>query len=235
MLHRVIADFLAQRYEARELVILHDANDGFDTFCRAEVERIQDSFALHSSTSTSIRIERVSAGLTLGELRNRSVDLASGELVCQWDDDDRFHPDRLAVQVDALVGADSTACYLTQQLHWFADTRELFVEDWTRESYPRNVVQGSALVRRKDMPRYPNLRRGEDTALLDALVLSGAKTARVPGKPWLFTYAFHGGNTFEREHHRAIATHKSVSAAMLLNVNAAVQRELERYVIPIDS
>jgi glycosyltransferase involved in cell wall biosynthesis len=172
----------------------------------------------------------VLAGKTLGELRNESVALARGTLVCQWDDDDRSHPDRLRIQIQALLQENASACYLTQQLHRFVDSGEQIAEDWSHDLYPRNVVQGSAVVRRDAMPRYPALRRGEDTALLHALIEAGEPIARVEGQPWLYCYQFHGGNTFERAHHVAIAQAKRLSPAAMMNARDALEVQTARFV-----
>ena len=62
------------------------------------------------------------SGLTLGELRNFSVQLARYPLVCQWDDDDLYHPRRLETQFAYLKIHCADFCFLTDQLHFFEDT-----------------------------------------------------------------------------------------------------------------
>jgi hypothetical protein len=42
-------------------------------------------------------------GATLGTLRGLSLDVATGEIVCQWDDDDCHHPDRILHQVQQMT------------------------------------------------------------------------------------------------------------------------------------
>jgi glycosyltransferase involved in cell wall biosynthesis len=228
MLERAMSDFVRQHYAHRELVIMHDADDAWHADCEALAASFRDA------QDCDIRVFRASAGLSLGELRNLSVAQARGELVCQWDDDDRSHPDRLAIQIKKLNEENAIACFLTQQLHWFADTRELIAEDCTRDLYPGNVVQGSALVRRAAMPAYDVLRRGEDTALLQSLVRAGARIAHVRGQPWLYCYHFHGGNTFNRAHHAAIANAKRLTPAAELNIAARVRDALREFDPAID-
>ncbi len=222
-LYAALNDFARQSYLNRELIVLHDGDANWDARCTAIADDIR------ARTSCIIHIHAVSPGKRLGELRNESVARAHGTLLCQWDDDDRFHPDRLRAQVDALYASNAAACYLTQQLHRFADTDEIVVENWSGDYHPRNVVQGSALVRRDAMPEYPALSRSEDTALLHALVASGERIARVESMPWLYCYQYHGGNTFARKHHDAIAQAKRLSPAAMLNIGARLQTEMSRF------
>jgi glycosyltransferase involved in cell wall biosynthesis len=224
MLERAIGDFSRQTYAHRELTLLHDGDDAWHEVCEMLAANARIDF------EAAIFVHRVAAGKTLGELRNESVRLARGHLVCQWDDDDRSHPERLQRQIETLIAANASACYLEQQLHLFADTGEWLVEDWSRQPYPRNLVQGSGLVRRDAMPTYPSQSRGEDTALLHALVQANEPIARVRGEPWLYCYSFHGDNTFDRAHHAAIARDTQVTAAAMMNVRVRLQKEVTKYV-----
>jgi glycosyltransferase involved in cell wall biosynthesis len=228
-LTRAIGDFLRQEYAPKSMLILHDGDEKWHQECETMI-------ALSGAHAAGeIALHRVAPGLPLGELRNRSVELATGHFVCQWDDDDRSHPLRLSAQVAALMATDATACYLEQQIHRFADTGEWYVEDWSRQPYPRNVVQGSALVRREAMPRYPAQSRGEDTALLHALIERAAVIARVQDQPWLYCYSFHGGNTFDRAHHAAIARDTQVTPAAMLNLRNRLENEITKYSPPVGS
>jgi glycosyltransferase involved in cell wall biosynthesis len=224
MLERALGDFARQSYAAREQIILHDEDDAFHFKCESLATEIGNEF------SCRIDVYRVSPGKSLGELRNESVRLARGDLVCQWDDDDRSHPERLRRQVEELLTANASACYLEQQLHRFADTGEWLVEDWSRQPYPRNLVQGSALVRKDAMPEYPAQSRGEDTALLHALVRANESITRVRGEPWLYCYSFHGTNTFDRAHHAALARDTQATPAAMRNAERRLHLELVRYV-----
>jgi glycosyltransferase involved in cell wall biosynthesis len=58
--------------------------------------------------------------LSLDALRNLSWEAARGEALCQWDDDDMNHPDRLARQWAALRESGQTACYLEQFMQFFS-------------------------------------------------------------------------------------------------------------------
>ena len=73
--------FLNQTYPNKELLIIDDGECG-------ELARFIDHL-----DDTRIRYIRLAPGNNaLGDLRNRSVALAQGEWVCQWDDDDMSDP-----------------------------------------------------------------------------------------------------------------------------------------------
>src|ERR1700722_20997412 len=94
-----IDDFLRQTHDERELVITHDGDDACDAALRA--------IAAHAS----IRLVREHSGATLGTLRNVAVDACRGDFVCQWDDDDRYHPQRLALQWRGRGGKEPPAFF----------------------------------------------------------------------------------------------------------------------------
>lgn len=218
-----IADFARQTHASRELVVVHDGDPAFDGAVRRLAER----------AGVDARVERVEPGSTLGELRNRSVALARGEVVIQWDDDDRQHPERIARAVDALVREGADFAFLVDQLHWFAGEGTLYWEDWSSEAFPLDFVQGTLAARRACMPAYPAARRGEDTALCRTIAASGARIARMRDAGWSSVYTFHGANTWPATHHRAIAVAKHLPDARLLAREAILRRRLAEYDPPL--
>src|SRR5258708_3350602 len=147
-LARAVADFSRQTERDRELVILHDGSDGFHESATT---------LARSHDSASIRVVQAPRApkQTLGMLRNAALDAARGDYVCQWDDDDRYHPRRLEVQLGALRVARSDASFLGDQLLFSADAREMYWDDWSDEPYPLDFVPGTLLARRDAMARYP--------------------------------------------------------------------------------
>ena len=219
-----MADFAAQQQAERELVVVHDDGGDGDRDFGALAAR---------HPGAHIRVVAAAPGQTLGALRNAAVAAAAGSHVCQWDDDDRHHPLRLALQWQALREEGAGACLLTEQLHAFADSGELAWEDWRREPHPLDVVQGTLLAERALMPAYPELARGEDTAVLLALLRAGVAVARVRRAGWCYVYRFHGGNVFAAGHHRAIAAAKGLGAAAMLNRERELRRRLAEYDPPL--
>src|SRR5258708_33575443 len=126
-LERAVADFSRQTERERELVILHDGGQAF----HSGIVKLASEY-----DGARIDVARVPGGRTLGALRNAAVDAAHGDYVCQWDDDDRYHPRRLEVQLEGLRAAKSDASFLADQLHLFAEAHEMYWDDWHDMPYP---------------------------------------------------------------------------------------------------
>ena len=81
---RSIDAYCRQTHADRELVVVVDraAPDGGHAL----------SAHIRSLGRDDIRIAVASVPLRLGGLRNLSIDIARGDVLCQWDDDDLSHP-----------------------------------------------------------------------------------------------------------------------------------------------
>ena len=180
-----------------------------------------------------IRIERAPPGSRLGGLRNIAIARARGEWICQWDDDDRYHPERLQLQWQHAMSERADVNYLVDQLHWFSPDNVLFWEDWNGDPYPINVIPGTILARRDVMPPYPDIGKNEDTSLTHALARADAsKTisiSRLRGAGWCYIYRFHGDNTWDATHHRAVYTYKRMPPARLLPRLSLLEERLRDY------
>jgi glycosyltransferase involved in cell wall biosynthesis len=86
LLADAVRDFLRQTYAERELLILHDG----DAAAHRALQDLLQRLGVEGGTSP-VRLQRASAPAPLGQLR-RGLALSRGELICQWDDDDRYHP-----------------------------------------------------------------------------------------------------------------------------------------------
>jgi glycosyltransferase involved in cell wall biosynthesis len=175
-----IAAFLRQTYRQRELVIVDDGPD--DALARY----------VQALGRPEIRMLRLpDEGATLGELRNRAVDHARGAYVAQWDDDDLADPQRLECQYQVLRQTGARACLLGRWMMWWPERQRLAIS-------PARPWEGSLLCEKAAMPRYPTIRRGEDTPVVEQLL----RTARVAtiDLPRLYTYVVHGANTFDAGH-----------------------------------
>lgn len=223
-LQRAVADFARQTWRERELVIVHDGGTAFHAQLR--------ELAL-AHPGTAIRVHRESATRTLGELRNVSVDAARGEIVCQWDDDDRYHPRRLELQFAAMRIENSDFCFLTDQLHLFAANRTMYWDDWNLEAYPLNLVQGSLLGSKAAMGRYPPLARGEDTPMILDLLRRNRRITRLREHGYLCVYVFDGQNAWDYDHHAAISAWKRFHGPRLLALEPTLRAELAEYDPPL--
>lgn len=183
--------FRRQTYPKRELVIIDDGPD--DKLARMVAGLADERIRM---------VRRRDRSETLGGLRNLAVGLASGQLICQWDDDDLSDPDRLWWQVGVLTESAVSACFL-----------ERWTMLWTRGPRVaigrRRLWEGSLVAHRAALPTYPPERRGEDSAVAQALVGSG--TVVLLDLPSLYVYVIHGRNTFDGAHfdaHWEAASHR---------------------------
>src|SRR5690349_3155219 len=90
-----IAQFLAQDYEAAELVIIDDGTDP-----------VADLIPSHPA----LRYLRTRRHRTLGTKRNAACEAARGDVILHWDDDDWYAPHRIRTQVEALFASDADLC-----------------------------------------------------------------------------------------------------------------------------
>jgi len=198
-LERAMRAFAWQTWRERELIVVHDG--GADL--QASIERLAARFP-----QCEISIHPEPGGRSLGALRNVSVARARGPIVCQWDDDDLYHCERLERQVRKLIDEGADFCFFTDQMHLFTKTGELYWDDWTVERPPMHLIQGTLLGYRSRMGRYPDVARGEDTPLVLELVSRGARIAELRDAGWLYVYVYDGANAFDQGHHAAISTWK---------------------------
>jgi len=212
--------FSRQTCAGREMVIVHDGDEAY----AGKLEQLLERFP-----GEKFRVVPADPGKSLGELRNLSVEAATGELVCQWDDDDLYHPDRLAQQYRCLTERNADFCFMTDQLHWFQNTAEFFWDDWNVETYPMNLIQGTLMGRRSMMPRYPALPQGEDTPLLLSIHNNGAKLTDLGGHGYLYIYTYSGTNVWDFSHHAAISRWKRLRKDRLQAEQDRLTRELRRY------
>ena len=121
----------------------------------------------------------------LGALRNVRVEAARGALLCQWDDDDLYHPQRLEFQHEQLAAA--AAHFLRRLVVWWPAQRRLVISK-------RRIWEGSMLVRREALGRYLPIGRREDTRAVGDLREHRDGIA-LTDQPLAYCYIIHGGNT----------------------------------------
>jgi hypothetical protein len=228
LLKRALHCYVSQTYPRRELVVVCDG----DARTRRAIER-----HLSQLGRDDVRLVWCEPGRSLGALRNLSMASAAGEIVCQWDDDDLCHPERLARQSAPLLARGRGAALLTDQLHFFERERALFWVDWSSGGQVGGIwqlVPGTLMAYRDQPFRYPEdgpaARRGEDSAFLEQLV---ARDAVLPlgGLGHLYVYTYHGGNTFPFEHHRGQLS-RVASPDFVRERRSALEAALAWYPLP---
>ncbi|HVX99739.1 MAG TPA: glycosyltransferase [Pseudorhodoplanes sp.] len=171
-----VHSFRVQTWPNKELVVIDQNHDG----CLAAW--------LQSLNDPSIRVYRM-PGLRepLGMIRNRSIGLAAGGLLCNWDDDDLQHPARLEIAATAMTAAKAALCLLDRQTIWGPIERRVAV------TAPDRVCTGSVLVTRSAGLWYVATSLGEDIPAVGDLL------RRFPAVmldlPELYVRIVHGHNT----------------------------------------
>lgn len=196
---RAIRCFANQTYPAKELVIVTDGEKYYQRALKRYVGEL--------SLLDSVRfIHRTGSSNTLGHLRNVALDSAFGDILCQWDDDDCFHPDRLYLQAEHLLKQGAQACFFTDHLHYLEEEKMLAWVDWTLggRSGREQLLPGTVMLFKDDRFRYPEIgqysQQGEDTIFLYSLYDS-VPVIPFTGMGYLYLYTYHGRNTFSKEHH----------------------------------
>jgi glycosyltransferase involved in cell wall biosynthesis len=224
---RAIQSYADQSWPHRELVIVTDG-----------APRYRDALERHVEAAgiEGVRFVYPPAGQTLGALRNLSLAEARGEVVCQWDDDDCSHPDRLRVQLDDMLAKGARASFMTDHLHLVADQRTLCWVDWTLGGAQgtARLFPGTLMMFADPRFRYPDAgpyaRQGEDSVLLEQ-IHAAVPVAALSGAGHLYLYEYHGRNTFPREHHLNLANFRVPTSQLM--AHAGVLRDaLDYYRVP---
>lgn len=217
---RSFYSYCNQDYSNKELVVVPDY-DG--DYCQ-RVRNYILSTGRHDVTCVVVKKK-----LSLGALRNISLQHASGPLVCQWDDDDLFHSRRLSIQINAMESAEARASFLSDIFHLFCDTRKLYWCDWMRS---RNCLGFPAsLVAHKDVvPCYPaTFTYHEDSVVQRDILSAGTRTAILSGSGYLYVYTFNGSNTFDRKHHAGLARAYGFETATIQERRETIEARLSEH------
>ena len=197
-----IAYFQRQDYAARELIIVDDGTDDL-TPLLPDDERI--------------RYTRT-APCSIGAKRNRACELARGDLIAQWDDDDWYASDRLTIQAEPLLAGEADITGLRARI-FFDLERWLF---WTcaPQLHHRifvHDVHGGTLMYRRGLGElatpYPDGSLGEAALLLRRAVGRAPRLRRLPQTNDVFIYVRHGSNSWRFECGRSFSRRDWVPVA----------------------
>ena len=219
-----ISAFLRQTYHPCELVIVLDEAE------EAATRALETHLA--SLDRPNIRLIASQSppspnSLSLGALRNHSVAASLGQILCQWDDDDLHHPDRVQRQLAAMTAAGRQACYLQDLFQYATESRKLYWTNWLKAPVPAHP--GTLMCTRAAMLRYPETgplsQRGEDRDVLERLDAAGLVCV-LDANPHLFVYRMHASNLSPQSHMQMLLDSLSVSAAFLTRRKAALTTDL---------
>ncbi len=145
---RAMFCFTQQTYVNKELVII---DDGESTELAEYVQQLNHPHITHYHLRNR--------NLKLGDLRNISIDKATGSYLAQWDDDDLSDPLRLELQMAVIRAFKVDGCLLDNIYIWWPHQQRLAKSfRWTWE--------GTLVWHRDILPKYPHLQRGEDTEVV---------------------------------------------------------------------
>lgn len=182
---QAIRGFLQQDYPNRELILVDDGSDSVEDLIPDD-SRIH-YVRLHQRRSTGVK-------------RNLGCELAQGEVLVCWDDDDWHGPGRITRQVIPLLQdeADATALVtghvLDRQAHQFWRQRV----DGREALFRQGVIWGTLAWRRREpfaALRFPDRSVAEDVAFYESLLRQRARVQRLPNEGQ-YVYVRHGGNTW---------------------------------------
>jgi ADP-heptose:LPS heptosyltransferase len=147
-----LQSFLRQDYPNLELVILDDGADPVGDLIPPD---------------RRIRYERLHTPVSIGRKRNLACDLASGEVIVHWDDDDWSAPWRVSYQLSALAASGTDLCGLDRVLFYEPATDRVW--EYRYPERARRWVYGATLCYRRSFWRehpFPDVRVGEDTSFV---------------------------------------------------------------------
>jgi glycosyltransferase involved in cell wall biosynthesis len=184
-LRRAYRYFCRQTYPPKEFLVVDDGATDLAPFFRDE----------------RVRYFRVPGGLSIGTKRNIACELARGNIVLQWDDDDWFGDGRIGYQLAPLLRNEADICALRTGLvldlcAWRFWTMS---DDLHRELFYQDVHGGTLAFRRSiwlSGVRYPDRSLGEDARFLRFAIDAGARLTR-QADGGEFVYVRHTTNAWQ--------------------------------------
>ncbi|WP_069132418.1 glycosyltransferase family 2 protein [Rhodohalobacter halophilus] len=185
LLRRSLVSLKNQTHKNIEVVVIDNGEE--------KVEKLLQMFPSEQVNYTYIQ---PSPDNILGDLRNISLDKATGDYMICWDDDDWFHPKRIEIQLNTIKSGFDACCLEGNIFH--IDSPDLI-----DHPYIGRLPDGSPssiMHKRSDAIRYPSMRRGEDTVYLNRWMDQGRYKMLDLSYAYLFVRVFHGTNVSGKKH-----------------------------------
>jgi len=185
LLKNSIRCFESQSYENKELVVVYSDAD------------ISTCEFLESLANVQIKLVKLSPreGLTLGDLRNISISMSTGEYICIWDDDDWYHEDRLKIQLGEMLDNARQASILFYLLLFDRANKTVYLT--CRRAWENSILCEKKVLVDHNIS-YPSLDKGEDSLFADQLKIANVLYPII--KPQLYIYCYTGTNTCASAH-----------------------------------
>lgn len=191
---RAIRQFLEQDYPHRELIVLDDGSDAVGDLMPDDPR---------------IRYVRLERRCLLGDKRNLAAEMARGEILVHWDDDDWMAPWRLSYQARRLVESEVDACGLVRLFFYAPDSGQAWEYNY---SGPEPWLAGGTLCYTQSFwqsHRFAGLREGEDN---DFVWRHRPRVLALPD-PSFYVATLHSANTSRKR--TAAAPYRPVAPDLL--------------------
>jgi glycosyltransferase involved in cell wall biosynthesis len=186
---RAVDYFLLQDYAPCELIVLDDGTQ--------PVEHLIPS-------DPRVRYVRMQGRASTGSKRNLGCQLADGELILNWDDDDWYGRHRISHQLAPLLAGTADASAMVRSLILELDPLVF----WTRDDLPAGeltispeTVSAGTMAYSKRLwsacGGYEDQGRFEDSGFMMRMVEKGARI-QAAQNPGVFAYIRHRHNSFAR-------------------------------------
>lgn len=196
-----IRHFINQTYRRKNMVLLSQGTEDQNNQIRQHVNSLSRSDILFLTASPK---------MSLGAMRNASVELATGDIMCQWDDDDHYHPERISTQYSVLASdSNNIASVYCDFIKYFEDSGVAYWCDWSGEPLlSHKFLCGSAMFHKKTFHLYSNFypesgdqcHVEEDLNVIEKMSYKGELGKVFAGHQYI--YVFHGANTYDLNHHQ---------------------------------
>ena len=142
------------------------------------VRALVDEHLSHLPTA----IRHVDQGWTLGDALNVGVELASGEIVTKFDDDDWYAPEHVTELLDALAYSGADVVGKAAEFVHVADA-DVTLRRWGQggERYSPTLAGGTLTFRRevwREIAGFPRVNLGEDRGIVEDVLAAGGTTYR---------------------------------------------------------
>jgi hypothetical protein len=212
-----------QTYPNRELVIVNEGSKAY-----------QDSIFEIVRHQLDIKLIFLEGKYTLGALRNISVSLCNGEIWVQWDDDDFNVRERLTTQYQHLKSSGKRVSFLSDQLHYYFPTKQMFWENWREHSGGQTryaLIPGTCMCWKNFKVKYPSsgfhASAGEDSVMTNKICEDDSRVNLVYNQGFMQVYSYHGKNVWDLEHHQSISQKRSVPIQFLLQHRDRIRQTLD--------
>lgn len=212
-------NYKIQTYENKELILVYSGN-------KKDIPK-----KILSDPSVIVYIYPLEK--TLGEARNKSIELANGKYVVQWDDDDINHPDRINYQYRWMRLNDSEITIFNQQYHKIGN--KVYLEQ--RPIKDKNIHSGwpgTVMANKKLIENiYTHERIEEDT---NGLIKIDSKidVILMPSQKWYYMYVYHGENTWNLTHNMYMIEENGLREAQLTDNVADIYEHIDKFGIQTD-